>query len=80
MEQIISETLFKHVEDRKVTRSSQHEFMKVKSCIRNVTAFYDDVTGMMDEGKTVGIVYTDVSSIVSHNTQSDKLIKYDLSK
>lgn len=65
MKQIISETLFRHVKDRKVTRSSEHEFMKVKSCIRNEIALYDDVIGMMNEEKTLDIVYVDHSNASS---------------
>lgn len=38
--QIILEDISKHVKDRKVTRSSQHGFMKMKPCL---IALYDEI-------------------------------------
>ena len=35
----------KQVEEKKVMRSSQHGFTNGKSCLTNLIAFYDDMTG-----------------------------------
>jgi len=43
MEKLILEAIIKQVEEKKVIRSSQHGFIKGKSCLTNLTAFYDCV-------------------------------------
>jgi len=45
MEQFTLELINKQVEEKKVIRSSQHGFTKGKSCLTNLIAFYDDMTG-----------------------------------
>jgi len=56
MEQLILEVINKQVEEKKVIRSSQHEFTKGKSCLTNLVAYYDDMTGWVDEGGAVDVV------------------------
>jgi len=61
MEQLILAVIIKQVEEKKVIRSSQHGFTKGKSCLTNLIAFYDDMTGWVDEGKAVDVVYLNFS-------------------
>jgi len=49
MEQLILEVINKQVEEKKVIRSSEHGFTKGKSCLTNLIAFYNDMTGWIDE-------------------------------
>lgn len=49
------------MEDKNVTGIIQHEFMKVKSCLANMTAFYYETWGLVDEQKAVDAVYLDIS-------------------
>ncbi|CAM5122323.1 unnamed protein product [Eretmochelys imbricata] len=81
MEQVLKETILKHVEERKMIRNSQHGFTKGKSYLTNLIAFYDEITGSVDMGKGVDMIYLDFSKffdMVSHSILASKLKKYGL--
>ncbi|CAM4665435.1 unnamed protein product [Lepidochelys kempii] len=81
MEQVLKESILKHLEERKVITNSQHGFTKGKSCLTNLIAFYDEITGFVDEGKAVDVVFLDfskASDTVSYNILASKLKKYRL--
>ena len=58
MEQITLNAIMWHVWDHQGIGLSQHGFMKG---LTNLVSFYDKVTHLVDEGKSVDIVYLDFS-------------------
>ncbi|GAB0181321.1 mitochondrial enolase superfamily member 1 [Grus japonensis] len=81
MEQLILGVISKHVEEKKVIRSSQHGFTKGKSCLTNLIAFFDGMTCWVHEGRAVDVVYLDLNKAfdtVSHNILIGKLRKCGL--
>jgi len=81
MEQLILEVIIKQVEEKKVIRSGQHACTKEKSCLTNLMAFYDVMTGWVDDGRAVDVVYLEFSKAfdtVSHNIPTGKLRKCGL--
>ncbi|PKU43549.1 rna-directed dna polymerase from mobile element jockey- hypothetical protein [Limosa lapponica baueri] len=48
MERLVLGIISKHMEEKKVIRRSQQGFSKGKSCLTNLIAFYDGMTGWMD--------------------------------
>ena len=61
MESIIRDNVVDHLLLNQLIKSSQHGFMKHKSCTTNLLEFLENVTKMVDNGDPVDIIYLDFS-------------------
>jgi len=59
MERFMLSALTRHVKDNQRIRPSQHRFMKGRCCLTNLISFYDQVKHLVDQGKTVDVIYLD---------------------
>ncbi|XP_009975460.1 PREDICTED: LOW QUALITY PROTEIN: uncharacterized protein LOC104371668, partial [Tauraco erythrolophus] len=81
MEQLIRETIFRLMNNKKTLRNSHHGFIKGKSCLTNSITLYDETIGLVDEGRAMDIVYRDFSKAfdtVSRKILTKKLLMYGL--
>lgn len=79
VKQRILENISKCIKDKKVTGNNQHEFSKKKSCMISLIVFYDEMTGLVNEGRTVDFACLDFGkafNTVSHNTLVDRLMNH----
>lgn len=51
------------MKDEKVIRSKKQEFTEGESCLTRLFAFYEKITGLVDEGRTADIVYLEFSKV-----------------
>lgn len=68
-----------HMDDKNMTRNSQHGFTKGKSCLTNLITFYEEATTWMGDRGAVDIVnFSKASATVSHEILTGKLKKCSL--
>lgn len=49
-----------------MTERSQHGFVKEKSCLTNLSTYYNEVTSLIDDGRAVDDFYFNFSKAFGH--------------
>lgn len=55
MEQILLEVMLRHMDKKEAIGHRQHHFIKGKSCLQNLLAFYNVITVFVDRGRAPGL-------------------------
>ncbi len=66
MERIISGAIMDQLKVNQGIRPSQHGFTNGTSSLINLISFYNKVNCLVDEGKTVDVIYLDFSGPIKH--------------
>lgn len=61
MEKVILEAISRYMRDKRVTGNSHYKFIWDKSCLTNLTDFYDERVGT--RGPTVDVTYLGFSKV-----------------
>ena len=61
LESILKDAIMDHLLDSELLKSTQHGFMKNKSTVTNLLEFFEKITGHVDDGDCVDVIYLDFS-------------------
>jgi len=79
IEQILLETIVRHVKKRRAVGKNQHGFTKGKLCLTNLVAVYNWVTTLVDKGRATDVIdryLCEAFDIVPHDILVSKLERH----
>ena len=59
LERLIRDHMVEFLVKHKLINTSQHGFLKARSCLTNLLCFLEEITKWVDDGSPVGVVYLD---------------------
>ena len=59
LDRLIKDHMVDFLVRHKLLKSSQHGFLKARSCLTNMLCFLEEITKWIDERSTVDIIYLD---------------------
>jgi Reverse transcriptase (RNA-dependent DNA polymerase) len=59
LESILRDSIVKHLEQNNLVESSQHGFVKTRSCATNLVEFLDHLTTVLEKGGTADAIFLD---------------------
>ena len=75
LERLIKEHMVDFLVRHKLLNSSQHGFLKARSCITNMLFFLEEITKWIDEGSPVDIIYLDFQKAFDNGPHKRLLLK-----
>ena len=76
-ESIIRDTIVEYLERNQLISTSQHGFRKGRSCLTNLLDFLDKVTGYVDSGDNVDVVFLDFAKAFDKVSHRRLLLKLE---
>ena len=77
METIVKDKLVEHLEENNLIRTSQHGFLKGKSCATNLIVFMDKLTKILDKNSKADIFYLDFAKAFDKVAHGRLMIKLE---
>ena len=75
LEQFVRDKIVEHMTDNKLYSECQHGFRKSRSCVTQLLEVYDKLTELIDDGKSIDIVYLDFKKAFDSIPHERLLIK-----
>lgn len=78
MEKIFLENVSKHMKGKRVNGTGHHGFTKAYACLTNLIAFYNEMTGLVNEARAADVYPSLCKAFDTVSSNIDKLKKYGL--
>ena len=75
LESIIRDHIMVFLIKHKLINPSQHGFLKAKSCLTNVTCFFEEITKWVHDGSPVDIIHLDFQKAFDKVPQQRRILK-----